>query len=273
MKLKELFYAIGLKPGTKEYTFEIDRFTLPREGEISFARWQHPSEAHKDISQSLVDSYRKFLREGDVVIDIGSHSGDTTVPIALAVGSSGAVFALEPNRYVFKVLLANAALNRPKTNIFPLNFAATPEDGDFEFEYSDSGFCNGGRHEGISQWKHAHFFKLQVKGKNLVRYLEKHFPAELKRVRFIKIDTEGFDRQVAKSLRPLLEANRPLIKSEIYKHLSAEERVGYYEDLRGLGYRIFKCNSDEDLMGPELQKEEMSKWNHFDIFAKPDESK
>src|SRR5438270_7754267 len=204
MKLKEIFYGLGLKPRVREYPFEIDSVKLPREGELKFARWQHPNERRKDFSQASIDALRAWLKPGDVAIDIGAHTGDTALPMALAAGPTGAVFALEPNPYVFKVLVANAGLNKDKTRIIPLNFAATPEDGSFEFEYSDPGFCNGGRHEGISAWQHTHFFKLPVTGKNLLNYLKREHPAELSRVRFIKIDTEGFDRQVAASIRELL---------------------------------------------------------------------
>ena len=51
---------------------------------------------------------------GDAAIDIGAHTGDTALPVALAVGPQGAVFALEPNPFTYKVLIANAGLNREK---------------------------------------------------------------------------------------------------------------------------------------------------------------
>ena len=272
MKLKEIFYGLGLKPRVKEYSFLLDSFVLPREGEIHYARWQHPKERRKEFTQAAIDSLRGFLQEGDAAIDVGAHTGDSALPVALAVGAKGCVFALEPNPYVFKILLANAALNRKKTNVYPLMFAAAPQDGQLEFEYSDSGFCNGGLHPGISRWQHAHFFKLRVTCKNLLNYLKAEFPCELQRVRYLKIDTEGFDRSVAASLRELLVTNRPFIKSEIYRHLPAEQRQGYYSDLRELGYQIHKFNSDEDYAGVRLDQEDMMRWKHFDIFAQPEKT-
>ncbi len=82
-----------------------------------FARWQHPGERPKVVTQQSIDALRAFLREGDVAIDIGAHTGDSTLPIALAVGARGLVLALEPNPYVFKVLEVNAALNPGKTRV------------------------------------------------------------------------------------------------------------------------------------------------------------
>ena len=221
------------------------------------------------MSQGSVDALRAFLREGDVAIDIGAHTGDTTVPMALAVGRKGRVFALEPNPYVFKVLAANAALNRSKTDIVPLMFAAMPDDGEFEFEYSDSGYCNGGFHHGISRWKHGHFSKLRVAGRNLHGYLRAEAADVLPRLRYIKIDTEGFDRSVVNSLKDLITATRPYLRAEIYKHLPGEERRGFHNDLRALGYRVFKCEEDA-CRGPELGPDDLLQWPHFDIFAVPE---
>ena len=72
--------------------------------EYPYAQWLHPRETGKRISQESVDELRRFLSPGDVAIDIGAHTGDSTIPIALAVGKTGCVLALEPNKYVFPVL-------------------------------------------------------------------------------------------------------------------------------------------------------------------------
>jgi FkbM family methyltransferase len=271
VKLRDIPRALGFAAAPREYPSEIQSFTLPTDGEVRFATWRHPGETPKTISQDGVNALREFLREGDVAIDIGAHTGDSTMPMALAVGPRGAVFALEPNPYVFKVLALNATLNPRTTRIVPLMFAAMPEDGEFEFEYSDEGYCNGGFHQSISRWRHGHFSKLRVQGRNLAEYLRANAADELSRLRLIKIDTEGFDREIARSLVDLVTTHRPYIKSEIYKHLPPAERAGYFDDLRGLGYRVFKCEEDV-YRGEELrQAEDLTRWRHFDIFAVPEE--
>ena len=274
MKLKQLLYLTGVRPPVREYTYDLVQFPLPKDGPVDYAYWRHPKEVRKarKITQPRVDAVRRFVREGDVAIDIGAHVGDTAVPIALAAGPRGAVFALEPNPYVFKILLANAALNRDRTNIFPLNFAATAEDGRFEFHYSDAGYSNGGRFQGVSRFRHAQCVPLQVQGRNLHRYLQEHHPDHVGRVRYIKIDTEGFDRQVVASLRELIRATRPVIRSEIHRHTSAAERTAYLGDLHKLGYRVHRFKSLHDHLGEPIGAGEMMNWQHFDIVAVPDEA-
>jgi len=267
MKLKHWMYYLGYRPRPREYTFDLDQFTLENEGRIDFARWRHPKEMRKEITQRAVDELRKYLPPDGVAVDIGAHTGDTTIPMALAAGPGGAVFAVEPNRYVFKVLLANAALNRTKTNIFPLMVAATVEDGEYEFQYSDPGFCNGGKHDSATARQHAHFFSLPVTGRNLANLLHRDFPQYVDRIAFVKIDTEGYDRSVANSVKPILEAHHPYLRSEIFKLVGRDEREGYYNDLRELGYRVHKLNDEEDFVGQELARSAMMSWGQFDIFA------
>jgi len=270
VKLKDLPRALGFGSAPREYPSEILTFPLPGVGDVRFARWLHPGETPKSLTPGDVDPLRAFLREGDTAIDIGAHTGDSTLPIALATGPAGVVFALEPNPYVFKVLELNAGLNPSRCRIVPLMFAAMPEDGEFEFEYSDSGYCNGGFHRGLSRWKHGHFSTLRVAGRNLGVYLRQHAPAELERLRYVKIDTEGFDRAVVASLSGVLRASRPYLKAEVYKHLPEAERTGFHADLRALGYRVFKCG-DAEYRGEELSAHDMSRWTHFDVFAVPEE--
>jgi FkbM family methyltransferase len=271
MKLKEVLYGFRLKPAPREYGYTVQDYDLAREGRVQYASWDHPKELPKLFDQGYVDVLRKFLKPGDFTIDIGAHSGDTTLPMALAVGPEGGVFALEPNSHVFPVLAANAGLNPGKTRIYPLMFAATEEDGEYEFEYSDPGFSNGGFHQGISPWRHGHFFKLKVQGRNLLRFLEREYPRETQRIRYIKIDAEGHDHAIVHSLRGLIIATRPYIRTEIYKHLTMDARRAYFRELQELGYALHKFEDEKLYRGIVLTEGMLMDWEHFDIFAVPAE--
>jgi FkbM family methyltransferase len=271
VKLRDVPRALGLQAESpRVYPSEVAAFDLPRDGIVHLARWRHPGEKLKSVTQEEVDALRRFLREGDVAIDIGAHTGDSTLPLALAAGPTGLVFALEPNPYVFAVLERTSTLNPDKARIVPLMFAATPEDGEFEFTYSDAGYCNGGAHPWASRWRHGHFSRLRVVGRNLDRYLLDEAPDSRAKVRYIKVDTEGSDRRVVASLASLISTARPYLKTEIYKHLPAAERSAYYDDLRRLGYRVLKWEPGTAL-GQELQRGDLSRWRHFDVFAVPEE--
>lgn len=270
MKLKELLYLLGApKPDPVSYGHEVVEVDLPREGRVQYAYWLHPLVKREPLRQAEVDGLRSFLRPGDVAIDIGAHGGDTTVPLGLAVGPGGAVLAFEPNRYVFPVLEANARLNADKARIIPYRYAATPEDGKMTFEYSDPGFCNGGRHEGISRWRHGHVFDLEVEGVNVERFLAQRHADLLPRLRYVKVDAEGFDRLILESLRGLITRHRPYLRSEFFKKLTREQRVAQLRTITSMGYRVTRAG-DEALRGGEpVTEENVMAWRHFDVFAEP----
>lgn len=85
MKLKEFLYMMGIKPKTKEYGFKIKHFNLPELGDIKYAQWLHPAESEKQINYEVIEELRSFLNKGDFCIDIGAHTGDTSLPFALTV--------------------------------------------------------------------------------------------------------------------------------------------------------------------------------------------
>lgn len=270
MKLKDIFFLLGLKPNPREYGFTVRSFELAREGRIDYAQWLHPSETPKEMTQAAVDELRTFLSPGDVAIDIGAHTGDTAIPMALAVGPAGCVIALEPNRYVFPVLRKNSELNRVKTNIVPLMLAAAARDGDMVFEYSDSGYCNGGLHEGMSKWTHGHAFELKVTGRDLDNLMRTEFGELLPRIRYIKVDAEGYDCTIIKAIGRIISECRPFIKAEVYKKTGNSERAELFNTIRNHGYVIHKVESDTRFRGEIINTGNLMKWRHYDIFCVPE---
>lgn len=270
MRPKEILYLLGLQPKSRTYGYEIHTFDLPVDGRVQYAQWLHPAETRKYLSQESIGELRRFLAPGDVAIDIGAHTGDSTVPMALAVGKSGCVLALEPNRYVFPVLKKNSELNPDKTNIVPMMLAATPTDGEFEFEYSDAGFCNGGRHEGISRWRHGHAFKLRVQGRNLSALLQAEYPDLVPRIRYLKVDAEGYDYPILQSLDSLIAERRPYLMAEVFNRTDAEQRRRMYRFVAGHGYRVYRVEDHTNYRGALIQERDMTGWRQFDIFCVPD---
>jgi FkbM family methyltransferase len=177
--------------------------------------------------------------------------------------------ALEPNLYVFEVLVANAAHNRDKTNIVPRCCAATQTDGDFVFHYSDAGYCNGG-FRSQQRWrfyrrKHA----LRIKGRNLLAMLEADFADWLPKLTYIKVDAEGYDRAILASIMPIIRERRPVIRTEVYRKLLARERHELFELLAGAGYSIHRFQEDGQPVGQILKRSDMTREKHFDVLAIP----
>lgn len=261
---------LGFRSPPKRYGWRIENFDLQQYGYIRFAQWLHPKCRPTVFDCGELDCLRRYVDIGDGILDIGAHSGDTSVLFAAAVGSTGRVFAVEPNSYVLPVLQENAGLNPNIAPITVMPYAAVAEDGPLTFDYSDGGYCNGGDLSGVSAVRHGHLYRLEVEGRNVLREIERTAPDWIGKIRLIKSDTEGNDAEVIKALAPLIREHRPYLICEIYRHMSADARRAFFAFLtEDLGYRVFRADLWRTLEAAELKPDDIVSSNHFDIFCRP----
>ena len=269
---KESFRRKKARRFTQEYPVKIYSFDLKDEGKVEFANWNNPLVVPLVISQEMVDFFKKFINKGDLVIDIGAHIGDTTVPMGLAAGSSGITLGFDPNPYVYKILEKNASLNKEKQNIVPLPYAITIKEEEFYYISSEASFANGG----ISPTKesiHGKFiYPDKIKGVNLLALLEQKYNDKLKNLSFIKIDTEGYDKEIIKSISDLIEKYKPTIVAESFGDSTLEEKVELYNVIKQHGYEIFYFE-DFSINARIIKLEnsnEITKWKKtINIYAVP----
>ncbi len=268
MKLKDIFKLLPIKWSTKSFPYELTTHET-KHGNINYAQWLHPSEKRKSFSNDILDFYSNYIKSGDIVIDVGAHTGDTTLLYALLAGNNGLVLAFEPNEYVFKVLNKNVSINMDNMSILPYQFAVANSNEDLIFNYSDFGFCNGGNLSEFNKFKHGHFAKLKVQSIDIEKLLRSNFLNDkLSKLSFIKIDTEGNDLYVLKALKDILKEFKPVIQTEIYKLLPVEKRVEIVTLLNSIGYNVFKLD-DEKYTLNEITADTIANTSntHFDILA------
>lgn len=224
----------------QNFGYRIDSFQLQVEGRVEYANWLNPLLQPKEITQQEVDFFKEIIRKDSLVIDIGANTGDLTVPMALAAGKKGLVIALDPNTQVFAILAANAKLNSDKTHIVPLPFAATDTDGEFYFASSEATFSNGGLVADANDQAHGKFkLKEKVKGVNLAAYLRNHYAEWLPTISFIKVDTEGNDLSVLKTVEDIITAYKPAVVAEVFPTLTKQERDDMFHFFSDKGYTIY----------------------------------
>lgn len=128
---------------------------------------------------------RNEVQPGMVVMDLGANLGYVSLIMAEIVGSSGKVYAIEPNPHNYKILNKNISTNQYADIIFPFQMGISNKDGMMDFYISDK--TNLG---GMMSSKHTKG-SIQVKIKTLDTFLkDKEIP------NFIKMDIEGHEVEV-----------------------------------------------------------------------------
>jgi FkbM family methyltransferase len=252
----------------KEYEFKTVTFNLSEDGPVQYAQWLHPGEFGNEVTQENVNFYKQIINKGDFIIDVGANEGDTTVPMAIAAGAEGTTLALEPNPYVFKVLTANAEFNKNKTNIIPLNFAATAQDGEFTFGSGDPSYGNGGIVGFTHNRKRNTRYTFQVTGKNLEQYLHKEYAQLLPKLKFIKIDAEGYDKEIIKTIPGIIETYRPYLATECFGPATEAEKLELFDLLTAKRYNLYRTDFTQKST-TKITRENMAVRSTYDILAIP----
>jgi FkbM family methyltransferase len=64
-----------------------------------------------EFSEGEIELFKRIVKPGDVVVDVGANIGAHTLWFAKATAPNGGVLAFEPQRLIFQALCANMALN------------------------------------------------------------------------------------------------------------------------------------------------------------------
>ncbi len=254
---------------TQEYDHTIDTFGLAEEGEIHFANWTNPLIKPKVITQEEVNFFRKFIPKGSLCIDIGTNIGDTTVPMALAAGKQGTTLGFDPNPFVYKVLLENVKLNPAKQNIVPYPFAITKMEGEFGYASSEASFGNGGISNEVVTEHGSFQLPDKIKGIVLEDFLKEHYADLLPNLSFIKVDVEGADKEVIRSISGLLKKYKPVLVAECFTKSKANERADLFHTVADLGYKLYYFSDfvEHAEIVPIRQPKDMNNWKTFNFYA------
>lgn len=208
--------------------------------------WQHPLNLSDANIEQFVEGeilrLSPYIPQDTIVIDVGAYTGDTTLPMAILTGTGGLCYAFEPNRAVFPTLFKNAVSNQIECAIYPINAAVGFGDQAVVFHYSDDDYCNGGKLLSPRERKVVHPSSQTVRSVRMQDFIpETYWPS----ISFIKLDTEGNDLTVLKSIEDIINASFPTIQVEIFPDLSLEERIELHEHLTWLGYKPISTPIEE----------------------------
>jgi FkbM family methyltransferase len=243
-----------LKQSNNHYPTQIINLHVS-DKQINYHRWMHPWQGDWEVktlfNETILNNLSKIITPGSTVIDIGAQVGNMSVAYSLFANK---VISFEPNPATFEVLEKNSELN---SNIFPFNYAISDEEGPLTFHYSDHGFCNGGfaTRTQVGIGVTGHNIPIDVWAINFEKFIQEN-NIEVGNISLIKIDAEGHDKDILKTLVNTITTHKPVLITEIYNGLNPNEITDLLNTIHSLGYKAYdeEINYlDLDNLGKEIK--------------------
>lgn len=175
------------------------------------------------FSDPELDVFRKTVKQGDTVIDVGANIGALTIPMAQHVGPGGRVLAFEPQPETFDLLKRNIEQNGLEGVIYARRCAVGSELGTIAMPKLDE--LKGYNYGGVA---------LGTGGSSVVVRTIDSF--NLKNVTFIKVDVEGMEQEVLAGARDTIMRCRPFLYVENDRGDKSNALVSAIVDM---GYRLY----------------------------------
>lgn len=185
-----------------------------------------------EYSEYEVVAFQKLVKEGDVVLELGSNIGAHTVPLAKIVGPSGQVYAFEPGEENYQILKRNIRQNKLE-NVITIKAAALDKMID---EVAVTLQCPTPSYPKLAYDDNPHAKDLET------AYNCRGITVDslnLPRLDLAKIDVDGTELAAIKGMLNTIRRCRPviMIENEIKEKAGPLTAVIIGEGYRGWSYR------------------------------------
>lgn len=191
------------------------------------------------IEKGTVNFLKSFIKDGDVVFDIGANIGFYSLLFETS-GTNTKIYSFEPMPDTFERLKQNVALNSKQKNININNIALVDSDSNLtiylfkELHHGYSSISSQGRKDAIG---------FDIQGTSLDNYIFKNGISSLD---FMKIDVEGAEKKVLEGAKDSISKFKPSVLMEMN-----------FETCRTSGY---KCSELTDML---------LSFNDYDLYRFP----
>jgi len=178
---------------------------------------------------------KKYVREGDIVIDIGAHVGYYTLLMAQLVGENGKVYSFEPDPVNFQLLKKSVEINGFENVVLIQKAVSNITDKVKLFLGDDDSAINRIYDAKLGDAKES----IDVDSVTIDEYFKEN--DEL--INFIKLDSEGSEVKIINGMKQFLSRNKELVMmTEFFPFLikkSGDEPNQYLKSLEKSGFSLY----------------------------------
>jgi FkbM family methyltransferase len=188
--------------------------------------------------------------EGETVFDVGGYEGVFALFFARRIGSSGRLVTFEPNPQNYARIVENVKLNGfANVDVRPLALGAQPARASLVFPTDETarGSLLGDIQDQIRREKSAAAVDVDVE--TIDRLTARDLPVP----DFVKIDVEGFERDVLEGMTEAIARRRPRLYIEIHgadRRRKLENATSVVQYLWRAAYRVHHVESASNIERP-----------------------
>lgn len=185
----------------------------------------HALARYGEYSEGEAQLWRKLIKPGDTVIEVGANIGSLTLALADIVGAEGHVYALEPQPENYQLLKQNLEDNPLGSVVTTYDVGAGEKDGE---SCIPALMAIANRNYGSVEVGSG---QQRIVIRPLDGFLFATAPS------FIKIDVEGMEAEVLRGATEIIKQHRPVLYVENDRPEKADELVRL---IASLGYKMFE---------------------------------
>jgi FkbM family methyltransferase len=232
---KRIFKPLNLFKGVRKKILYRNKFLLLLEIEDWIQQNLYFLNEYEEREIRFVERY---LKPGDVFIDVGAHIGLFSLVASGKIGQEGTVYSFEPTKKNLNSLQNHIEINQLR-NIITEPLAISDKEQELNLFLDESKMNSGA----ATSYTDSFTKKETVFSVSLDHYFSnKKVPA----VKLIKIDIEGGEYLALLGMRNILKKDKPALLIEI------NPQAHYGQDnletfLSGLGYKKYYISEDNSL--------------------------
>lgn len=175
--------------------------------------------------------FKKLIECGSTVYDVGAGFGLYTIPMARHVGKNGKVFAFEPERHSFYILMANTKINQLQ-NVFVHNYGCGQIEKTFSIQNVNT--------NSIDDFGSTCLYSQPANNKSYTTCIKTLDSLSLDKPDFIKISANSMESEVLKGAKQIIKKYKPIISINAQIE---DNNQNIIKIMKSWKYQVYQYNS------------------------------